>query len=65
VGEKVIIILESGDKEQVKIVAVQGNTLVTTIDRKFIFVDCDCICAIIADCLDVISDKFRLQYDDI
>jgi len=63
-GERVIIILKSGDKELVKIVAVQGNILITTTDKKFIFVDCDCICAVLADCLDVISDKFRLQYDN-
>lgn len=47
-----------------KVVAVIGNLLVATIDRRFKFVDCDCICAVIADCLDVISDKFRLQYDN-
>ncbi len=62
-GERVIIILESGDKELVKVVAVVGNLLVSTIDRKFKFVDCDCICAVIADCLDVICDKFSLQYE--
>ncbi|SFG07271.1 hypothetical protein SAMN05660649_00569 [Desulfotomaculum arcticum] len=60
VGEKVIIILESGDKELVKVVAVKGNILIaiTMADRKFKFVDCDCICAVIADCLDVIADRF-------
>lgn len=62
-GERVIIILKSGDKELVKVVAVIGNLLVSTVDRRFKFVDCDCICAVIADCLDVISDKFRLQSD--
>ncbi|SFG54530.1 hypothetical protein SAMN05660649_01931 [Desulfotomaculum arcticum] len=61
-GEKVIIILESGDKELVKVVAVKGNILIATVDRKFKFVDCDCICAVIADCLDVISDRFQLHH---
>lgn len=64
VGEKVILILESGDKELVKIVAVKGDVLVATTDRRFKFVNCDCICAVIADCLDVISERFRLQYDE-
>jgi hypothetical protein len=34
------------------------------VDRKFIFVDCECICAVIADCLDVIAKQFDLTYED-
>ncbi len=61
-GEKVILNLRSGDKEQVKIVDVVGNVLIATTDRRFKFVSCDCICAVIADCLDVISARFDLEY---
>jgi len=63
-GEKVVIILESGEKEVVRVVRVVGDVLVAKLlDRRFIFVDCDCICAVIADCLDVLSEKFDLQYE--
>ena len=62
-GERVLLLLESGDREWVKVVAVVDEVLVATLDKKFIFVDCDCICAVIADCLDVIADKFNLAYD--
>lgn len=61
-GEKVILLLESGDREKVKVVAVIDDVLVATLDRKFIFVDCECICAVIADCLDVIAEQFNLTY---
>lgn len=63
-GEKVILLLDSGDRERVKVVAVIDGVLVGTLDKKFIFVDCDCICAVIADCLDVIADQFGLAYDE-
>ena len=62
-GEKVIVILESGDKELVKVVDVVGNVLITTIDKRFKFISCECICAVIADCLDVISARFELDYE--
>jgi len=63
-GEKVVIILESGEKEVVRVVRVVGDVLVAKLlDRRFIFVDCECICAVIADCLDVLSEKFDLQYE--
>ncbi|HEY8391990.1 MAG TPA: hypothetical protein VIL83_04620 [Capillibacterium sp.] len=63
-GEKVLLLLESGDREWVKVVAVIDNVLVATTDRKFIFVDCGCICAVIADCLDLIAQQFNLPYDE-
>ena len=63
-GERVLLILESGDRECVKVVAVIDEVLVATLDRKFIFVDCDCICAVIADCLDVLSEEFGLVYQE-
>ena len=63
-GERVLLILESGDREWVKVVAVIGEVLVATLDRKFIFVDCDCICAVVADCLDLLSEEFGLVYQE-
>lgn len=63
-GERVLLLLESGDREWVKVVAVLDGVLVATLDKKFIFVDCNCICAVIADCLDVIADQFGLAYDE-
>lgn len=63
-GERVLLLLESGDREWVKVVAVIDRILVATLDRKFIFVDCNCICAVIADCLDVIADQFGLSYEE-
>jgi hypothetical protein len=63
-GERVLLILESGDREWVKVVAVIDEVLVATLDRKFIFVDCDCICAVIADCLDLLSEEFGLVYQE-
>ncbi|NLM36525.1 MAG: hypothetical protein GX202_00165 [Firmicutes bacterium] len=62
-GEKVLLLLDSGDREWVKVLAVIDEVLVATLDRKIIFVDCDCICAVIADCLNVISDQFGLPVD--
>ncbi|MGI6485211.1 MAG: hypothetical protein GX759_07485 [Thermoanaerobacterales bacterium] len=62
--EKIIVMFRSGNKEQVKVVAVEGDVLVATVDKKFIFINCDCICSVIADCIDVISKKFSLQYDN-
>jgi len=63
-GEKVVVVLESGEKEVVRVVRVVGDILVAKLlDRRFIFIDCDCICAVIADCLDVLSEKFDLQYE--
>jgi len=62
--QKVVIVLESGEKEVVKVVRVVGDVLVAKLlDRRFIFVDCECICAVIADCLDVLSEQFDLQYE--
>lgn len=63
-GERVLLILESGDREWVKVVAVIGEVLVATLDRKFIFIDCDCICAVVADCLDLLSEEFGLVYQE-
>ncbi|HHT48788.1 MAG TPA: hypothetical protein GXZ98_05810 [Firmicutes bacterium] len=63
-GEQVLLLLDSGDREKVKVVAVIDDVLVATVDRKFIFVDCECICAVIADCLDVIAKQFDLTYED-
>ena len=63
-GERVLLILESGDREWVKVVAVLDEVLVATLDRKFIFVDCNCICAVIADCLDVLAKEFGLVYQE-
>jgi len=63
-GERVLLLLNSGDREWVKVVAVIDGVLVATIDRKFIFVECDCICAVIADCLDVIADQFGLTFNE-
>jgi len=63
-GEKVVIVFESGEKELVKVVRLVGDILVAKLlERKFIFVDCDCICAVIADCFDVLAEKFDLQYE--
>jgi len=56
--------LNSGDREWVKVVAVSDGVLVATLNKRFIFVDCDCICAVIADCLDVIADQFGLAYEE-
>ena len=63
-GERVLLILESGDREWVKVVAVLDEVLVASLDRKFIFVGCDCICAVIADCLDVLAKEFGLVYQE-
>lgn len=56
--------MNSGDREWVKVVAVSDGVLVATLNKRFIFVDCDCICAVIADCLDVIADQFGLAYEE-
>lgn len=61
--EKVILLLETGERLQVKILNVVDNIVVASTDRRFVFINCDCICAVIADCVDVISTRFDLVYE--
>ena len=74
-GEHVKIILKCGECEFVTIKAVIGDLLVAIIKydkpgddgyavdkckkEKFKFVDIGCICAVIADCEDIVDDLFK------
>lgn len=66
IDEEVIIILESGEEEKVEIVAVMGNLLAASLEcgkhehdkhkfERIKFIDIDCICAVIAECEEVLE----------
>lgn len=57
-NKEVIVILVSGEREKVKVLGVIGNLLVAVIGDRFKFVNCDCICAIIVNCPDLIDPTF-------
>ena len=58
-GEKVVIVLRSGCKQTVCVEAVVGNLLVASVNRSVIkFVDIDCICEVLAESGDVLSNVF-------
>ena len=61
--EKVVLLLETGDRLEVKILNVVDDIVVASTDRRFVFINCDCICAVIADCVDIISARFDLVYE--
>ncbi|NLW56638.1 MAG: hypothetical protein GX050_08545 [Firmicutes bacterium] len=61
--EKVVLLLETGDRIEVKILNVVDDIVIASTDRRFVFINCDCICAIIADCVDLISTRFELAYE--
>lgn len=59
IGEKVIIVLSSGESECVKVEAVIGNLLLADVCNKFNFIDICCICAVIVECEDILENIFR------
>lgn len=60
IGERVTIILESGEIERIRIIAVSGDLLVAEFFRCSIkFVRIDCICAVRAECTDILENILR------
>lgn len=59
IGRRVIIVLESGERLFVQIEAVRDNLLIAACRCKIIFIDIDCICAVIAECPEVLRTFLR------
>lgn len=56
VDDHVIIIFESGKSERVVIKKVIGNIVVGKLgNNQFIFINCECICAVIASCEEILD----------
>jgi ethanolamine ammonia-lyase large subunit len=56
IDDHVIIIFESGKSERVVIKRVIGNLVVGKLgNNHFIFINCDCICAVIASCEEILD----------
>jgi len=56
VDDHVIIIFKSGKSERVHIKKVVGNIAVGKLgNNQFIFINCDCICAVIASCEEILD----------
>ncbi|TYQ16210.1 UNVERIFIED_CONTAM: hypothetical protein Cloal_2732 [Acetivibrio alkalicellulosi] len=70
-GERVVIVLRSGQKQALVVEAVIGDLLVASLDKGILkFVDIDCICEVLAECGDVLGnilthDKFKRLRGDI
>lgn len=58
VDQEVIIVLRSGEKERIKVLAVSGNVVVAKCGSIIKFINCDCICEIIVECADIIDRCF-------
>lgn len=59
IGRRVGIILESGERLFVRIEAVRDNQVIAACDCKVIFIDIECICAVIAECPEVLRTILR------
>lgn len=59
IGRRVIIVLESGERLLVRIEAVRDNVLIAAIGCRIIFINIDCICAVIAECPEVLRTFLR------
>ncbi|MDQ2086850.1 hypothetical protein RBH29_10475 [Herbivorax sp. ANBcel31] len=56
-GEKVVIVLKSGQKQAVVVEAVIGNMVVASTCRGIVkFVDINCICEVLAECEDILGN---------
>lgn len=58
VDEEVILIFRSGEREKVKVLAVSGDVVVVKSGNNIRFINCDCICSVIIDCIDIIDKCF-------
>ncbi len=61
--QKVVLLLESGDRLEVKILAVVDEIVIASTDRRIVFIACNCICAVFADCTDLLSARFDLAIE--
>ena len=59
VGRRVVIILESGERLFVRIEAVRDNQVIAACDCRVIFINIECICAVIAECPEVLRTILR------
>jgi hypothetical protein len=59
IGRRVVIILESGERLFVRIEAVRDNQVIAACDCRVIFIDIECICAVIAECPEVLRTILR------
>lgn len=55
VEQRVIIILERGQRLIVEVDAVADNLLVTSVDGRIFFIDIECICAVVTCCEEVLE----------
>jgi hypothetical protein len=59
-GERVTIILKSGETEHVRVEAVVGDLLIAQVEDDIIkFIDIECICAIIVECEEILNNILR------
>ena len=64
IGRRVVIVLESGERLFVVIEAVRDNLVIAACDCRVIFINIDCICAVIAKCPEVLRTFLREERRD-
>lgn len=64
IGRRVCIILESGERLLVVIEAVRDNLVIAACGCKVIFINIDCICAVITECPEVLRTFLREERRD-
>jgi hypothetical protein len=64
IGRRVIIVLEHGRRLFVRIEAVRDGLLIAACDCKVIFIDIECICAVITECPEVLRVFLREDRED-
>lgn len=64
IGRRVVIILESGERLFVVIEAVRDNLVIAACGCRVIFINIDCICAVITECPEVLRTFLREERRD-
>jgi hypothetical protein len=64
IGRRVGIILESGERLFVVIEAVRDNLVIAACGCRVIFINIDCICAVITECPEVLRTFLREERRD-
>lgn len=64
IGKRVVIILDSGERLFVVIEAVRDNLVIAACGCRVIFINIDCICAVIAECPEVLRTFLREERRD-